>query len=310
MHGAVLDSRNFRESRNEVLLGYDAALQQPLAEMYEFAVLVLNGFVEVVCGDLVPLAEDFTHPLFLPGARLSQSNAKGLQAEGGELRSFYNTGSCGIEPLHDNSQHRCEGVTTCLHSPYAVLVVGTAEGGSILRVADQSGLAGDTKPCSVLILPGVRKSPMPHDRLAFHAPFFAVTASHNRAIAINMHGDIVVGYLIGIRRAALHGREELRLVHERTVEIGVHECISEELIQCADVFMLFGQIPGVFHGEDFGFVRAGFHSILSRPQWPSSEQDQTSEEKGFHEALPRTSFLEMRRWYSAYRMFRNAVQES
>ena len=56
----VGDPREFGERNDQIFLRDDSTAQQQLAQMYELARLVLNSFIEVIRGDLIPLAENFT----------------------------------------------------------------------------------------------------------------------------------------------------------------------------------------------------------------------------------------------------------
>jgi hypothetical protein len=48
-------------------------LQQQFAQMHELALLILNRFIQIFDGNVIPFAEDFSQPLFLHDAGTSQS---------------------------------------------------------------------------------------------------------------------------------------------------------------------------------------------------------------------------------------------
>jgi hypothetical protein len=154
-------------------------------------------------------------------------------------------------------------------------------------MAYQSGLAGHAKPRSILVHPGISEASAPQDWFAFHNPFFAVTAGYDRAVAVEMNDDIIVGDLVGIGRAVFDRRQKLRFVHERAVEVCVSEAVGQKLIEGVDILIFFGQIPSALKRQNLGFVWAGICSILSRMKRPCNTKDETSEESGFHVSTPK-----------------------
>ena len=97
----VGNARDFQQRRDEVGLGHGSALQQQFAQVHELALLILNRFIEIFDGNVIPFAEDFSQPLFLHNACASQSPTNRRKSADGYKRKgwtgfIYNTGSCAI----------------------------------------------------------------------------------------------------------------------------------------------------------------------------------------------------------------------
>jgi hypothetical protein len=69
----VGNARDFHERGYRVRLGCSSALQQQFAQVHELALLILNRFIQILDGNVIPFAQDLSKPLFLHDAGDSQS---------------------------------------------------------------------------------------------------------------------------------------------------------------------------------------------------------------------------------------------
>ena len=73
----VRNARGFDERGNEIRLRHSSALQQQFAQVHEFDLLVLNRFVQIFDGNVIPFAEDFSSRFFF----MAQASLKLLRQD-------------------------------------------------------------------------------------------------------------------------------------------------------------------------------------------------------------------------------------
>src|ERR1700723_106096 len=141
-------------------------------------------------------------------------------------------------------------------------------------MADERGLAGDAKPNSILPDPCIGQPSMPRKSFsAFNSSLFE-NSGHHRAVAIQTHRDILVDNLVGTYSAGFDAFQELSLVGERAVELGVDESRRQHLIQRVNVFLLLGEVPGAFQRHNLGFVSRNWKFALGVERSASKRKKQ------------------------------------
>src|ERR1700685_755757 len=134
---------------------------------------------------------------------------------------------------------------------YGAIICGKSE----RLFLDQAGMAGDALPSAAVEHPGVGEASNVIVGFALKAALGLIDAGNDCGIAEEVHFDILNGEAGRLELRVFDVGEELGLVAERSIPLGVDEALRHQRVQSRSVAINLRLVPQALKYDEFGFAR-------------------------------------------------------